>query len=239
MTEVRVRVSINKVYIYDNLSIYYIIINKMEYRMLLFVAILLVVFSSIDCYRIAKISSISTISNMKRNRFYSSNLVNSKYVIKMTNNDDNLISSTSINYNNNNNNNNSNNSNNNNKILLKYSLITMSTILLMPIMTLAVDNDSATAFQIARPIFDISVNLLSFLFICRTVISWYPKTDLNAFPYNIAAWPTEPLLAPVRDLVPPAFGVDVSSIVWVAVLSFLREILLGQQGILTLIERNG
>jgi len=200
----------------------------MEYRMLLFVAILLV-FSSIDCYKITKISSISTISNMKRNRFYSSNLVNSN-VIKMTNNDNNLISSTSINNNNN---------NNNNKILLKYSLITMSSILLMPIMTLAVDNDSARAFQIARPIFDISVNLLSFLFICRTVISWYPKTDLNAFPYNIAAWPTEPLLAPVRDLVPPAFGVDVSSIVWVAVLSFLREILTGQQGILTLIEKSG
>jgi YggT family protein len=124
-------------------------------------------------------------------------------------------------------------------VIEKISFMTLSSILLIPLVSYSADSEAISALQIARPIFDIFVNLLSFLFICRTVISWYPKTDLNAFPYNIAAWPTEPLLAPVRDLVPPAFGVDVSSIVWVAVLSFLREILTGQQGILTLIEKNG
>ena len=124
-------------------------------------------------------------------------------------------------------------------VIEKVSIMTISSILLIPLVSYSADSEAISALQIARPIFDIFVNLLSFLFICRTVISWYPKTDLNAFPYNVAAWPTEPLLAPVRDLVPPAFGVDVSSIVWVAVLSFLREILTGQQGILTLIEKNG
>ena len=90
---------------------------------------------------------------------------------------------------------------------------------------------------VARFGLDVFINTLSLLFLCRTVLSWYPKTDLNKLPYSIAAWPTEPLLVPVRSLIPPAFGVDVSSIVWVMLLSFLREILAGQQGILTLLER--
>jgi YggT family protein len=93
------------------------------------------------------------------------------------------------------------------------------------------------AVSLARPLIDSFVNIMSFFFICRTIISWYPKTDLKAFPYSVVAWPTEPLLVPVREFIPPAFGVDISSIVWIMLLSFLREILTGQQGVLTLLER--
>ena len=100
----------------------------------------------------------------------------------------------------------------------------------------AASGDIAT-LQVGRTVIDIFVNSLSLLFLVRTVLSWYPKTDLNEFPYSIAAWPTEPLLVPVRSLIPPAFGVDVSSIVWIMLLSFFREIITGQQGILTLLER--
>jgi len=164
-------------------------------------------------------------NNIKLKR-HSNGLYKNRDVLKMKVNDNELSSSSSS-------------SSSINNIIEKASLMTITSILLLPLVAYSADSEALSALQIARPVFDIFVNLLSFLFICRTVISWYPKTDLNAFPYNIAAWPTEPLLAPVRDLVPPAFGVDVSSIVWVAVLSFLREILLGQQGILTLIERNG
>jgi YggT family protein len=57
-------------------------------------------------------------------------------------------------------------------------------------------------------------------------------------PFKAFVWPTEPLLAPVRDLIPPAFGVDISAIVWIMLLSFVREILVGQQGMLTLIARD-
>jgi YggT family protein len=76
---------------------------------------------------------------------------------------------------------------------------------------------------------------LSFLFIVRIVLSWYPKTNLNSFPFNVAAWPTEPFLIPTRAVLPPAFGVDVSPIAWVMVLSFVREVLVGPQGLLTLL----
>lgn len=50
---------------------------------------------------------------------------------------------------------------------------------------------------------------------------------------------TEPLLAATRKVVKPFNGLDVSPIVWVALLSFLSEILTGPQGILSLIERKG
>lgn len=99
------------------------------------------------------------------------------------------------------------------------------------------DTADYSAISVARPVIDIFVNTLSLLFICRTVLSWYPKTDLKKLPYSLVAWPTEPLLEPVRSLIPPAFGVDISAIIWIMLLSFLREILTGQQGILTLMER--
>lgn len=49
----------------------------------------------------------------------------------------------------------------------------------------------------------------------------------------------EPLLAATRKVVKPFNGLDVSPIVWVAILSFLSEILTGPQGILSLIARKG
>ena len=51
--------------------------------------------------------------------------------------------------------------------------------------------------------------------------------------------PAEPLLVATRKVVPPFNGLDVSPIVWVALLSFVSEILTGPQGILSLIERKG
>lgn len=49
----------------------------------------------------------------------------------------------------------------------------------------------------------------------------------------------EPLLAATRKVVKPFNGLDVSPIVWVALLSFISEVLTGPQGILSLIERKG
>lgn len=78
------------------------------------------------------------------------------------------------------------------------------------------------------------VGLMTFLFIFRIVLTWYPQVDLNRFPFNLVAWPTEPFLIPTRKLIPPLGGVDISPIVWVGICSLIREILLGQQGLLTM-----
>jgi len=77
--------------------------------------------------------------------------------------------------------------------------------------------------------------LMILLFIFRIVLTWYPQIDLNRFPFNWVAWPTEPLLVPTRKIVPPIGGVDITPIVWVGVFSLLRELLVGQQGLLRLI----
>jgi len=73
---------------------------------------------------------------------------------------------------------------------------------------------------------------MTFLFIFRIVLTWYPQVDLNRFPFNVIAWPTEPFLVPLRKIVPPIGGVDITPIIWVGIFSLLREILLGQQGLL-------
>lgn len=82
--------------------------------------------------------------------------------------------------------------------------------------------------------FSILLMLMTILFIFRIVLSWYPQIDLNRFPFKLAAWPTEPLLIPMRKIVPPLGGVDISPILWVGIITLLREMLLGQQGILTM-----
>lgn len=81
------------------------------------------------------------------------------------------------------------------------------------------------------------LGVMIFLFIFRIVLTWYPQVDLTRFPFNVVAVPTEPFLTPTRKLIPPLGGVDISPIIWVGIFSLLREILLGQQGLLTLLNR--
>ena len=78
------------------------------------------------------------------------------------------------------------------------------------------------------------LTVMTLLFIFRIVLTWYPQVDPNRFPFNLVAWPTEPLLVPLRKIVSPIGGVDITPIIWVGIFSLLREILLGQQGILTM-----
>ena len=78
----------------------------------------------------------------------------------------------------------------------------------------------------------ITLGLMTFLFIFRIVLTWYPQVNINQFPFNLIFLPTEPFLAPTRKIVPPLGGVDISPIFWVGIFSLLREMLLGQQGLL-------
>lgn len=82
----------------------------------------------------------------------------------------------------------------------------------------------------------IFLGLMIFLFIFRIVLTWYPQVNLNRLPFNLVAWPTEPFLVPMRKIVPPIGGVDISPIIWVGLFSLVREILLGQQGIIGMIS---
>ena len=79
------------------------------------------------------------------------------------------------------------------------------------------------------------LGLMTLLFIFRIVLTWYPQADLSKLPFSLVAWPTEPLLVPVRKLVPPIGGVDIAPVIWVGIVTLLREILVGQQGLLRML----
>ncbi len=79
------------------------------------------------------------------------------------------------------------------------------------------------------------LGLYTLLFLFRIILTWYPQVELNKLPWVLAAWPTEPFLIPMRKLVQPIGGVDISPIIWVGIVSFLREILVGQQGLMRMI----
>jgi len=71
------------------------------------------------------------------------------------------------------------------------------------------------------------------LFLFRIVLTWYPQVDLTTGAMRLIGAPTEPLLAATRRLVQPIGGVDVTPVIWVGLISLLRELLVGQQGLVT------
>lgn len=83
-------------------------------------------------------------------------------------------------------------------------------------------------------VLDPFLNLMSLAMLARVVLSWYPEVKITEMPWLILTVTTEPLLRAVKGFVPPAFGVDITPVFWVAVFTFVHEILLGQQGLLTM-----
>jgi len=93
----------------------------------------------------------------------------------------------------------------------------------------------------AIPLINLLLGLLlaamTLFFLIRIVLTWYPQVEMTKLPWLLIVIPTEPLLAPTRKLIPPIGGVDISPILWVGFVSLMREVLLGQQGLLTMLSR--
>ena len=87
-------------------------------------------------------------------------------------------------------------------------------------------------------ILDITLGIiLSFLtisFLIRLVLTWYPKVDLNRGFWLVISVPTSSILNLTKRLIPPIGGVDIGPVIWIGIISFLREILVGQQGLIKL-----
>jgi YggT family protein len=77
------------------------------------------------------------------------------------------------------------------------------------------------------------LGLWTLLFLFRIVLTWYPQVDLSQGWGRWVGLPTELVLAPTRRLIQPIGGVDVAPVVWVGLVSLLRELLVGQQGLIT------
>ena len=74
-----------------------------------------------------------------------------------------------------------------------------------------------------------------FLFLVRIILTWFPQMDVRRMPWNVSVLATEWVLKPTRRLLPPEGGVDLSPIVWLALISLARELLVGSQGIIRLL----
>jgi len=87
------------------------------------------------------------------------------------------------------------------------------------------------------PIFHLSLgfllSILTLAFLLRIVLTWYPKVNINKGFWLLVSLPTEPALAMSRKIVAPIGGVDVTPVIWVGLISLIRELLVGQQGVLS------
>lgn len=92
------------------------------------------------------------------------------------------------------------------------------------------------AIAISTLTLNIILGLLILMYIFRIIMTWYPQIPLKQFPYSLITFPTEPLLFVLRKLIPPIGGIDISPVIGVGIFSLLREMLLGQQGILTMMQ---
>ena len=80
----------------------------------------------------------------------------------------------------------------------------------------------------------IFLSYLTVVFLIRLILTWYPKIELNKGLWLFISIPSSSILNLTRKIIPPIGGVDVGPVIWIGVISFLREILVGQQGLLKL-----
>ena len=90
------------------------------------------------------------------------------------------------------------------------------------------------SLQILDVSLGISLSYLTIVFLIRLILTWYPKIDLSKGLWPLISIPSSSILNLTRKLIPPIGGVDVGPVIWIGVISFLREILVGQQGLIKL-----
>ena len=81
----------------------------------------------------------------------------------------------------------------------------------------------------------LSLSFLTLAFLIRLIMSWYPKIDTSKGLWIIVLLPTSSILKFTKKIIPPIGGVDVTPVIWIGIISFIREILVGQQGLIKLI----
>ena len=90
------------------------------------------------------------------------------------------------------------------------------------------------SLQILDVCLGISLSYLTVVFLIRLILTWYPKIDLTKGTWLLISIPSNYILNFTRKLIPPIGGVDVGPVIWIGIISFLREILVGQQGLIKL-----
>ena len=94
------------------------------------------------------------------------------------------------------------------------------------------------SLQILDVSLGISLSYLTIVFLIRLILTWYPKIDLSKGFWLLISIPTNSILNFTRKIIPPIGGVDVGPVIWIGIISFLREILVGQQGLIKIFMNN-
>ena len=81
------------------------------------------------------------------------------------------------------------------------------------------------------------LSMLTLAFLVRLIISWYPKINTSNGLWIIVLLPTSSILKLTKKIIPPIGGVDITPVVWIGIVSLIREILVGQQGLIKLIVK--
>ena len=79
-----------------------------------------------------------------------------------------------------------------------------------------------------------SLSYLTIVFLIRLILTWYPRIDLSKGLWLLISIPSSFILSLTKKLIPPIGGVDIGPVIWIGIISFLREILVGQQGLIKL-----
>ena len=94
------------------------------------------------------------------------------------------------------------------------------------------------SLQILDVSLGIFLSYLTIVFLIRLILTWYPKVDLSKGLWLLISIPSNSVLNSTKKLIPPIGGVDVGPVIWIGVISFLREILVGQQGLIKIFMNN-
>ena len=78
------------------------------------------------------------------------------------------------------------------------------------------------------------MSFLTLVFLIRLIMTWYPKINGDKGFWIIVTLPTNQILNITKKIIPPIGGVDVSPVIWIGIISFIRELLVGQQGLIKL-----
>jgi len=84
----------------------------------------------------------------------------------------------------------------------------------------------------------LGLGTLSLAFLVRIVSSWYSQENFKNKFWLIVFSPTEPFLKITRLIIPPIGGVDITPVIWFGIISLIRELLVGQQGVISQMIRN-
>lgn len=74
-------------------------------------------------------------------------------------------------------------------------------------------------------VFGLVLNLYSLILLVRVLMSWIPNLDHSQPVVQLLYDITEPVLRPVREILPPTPGVDFSPLVVMLLISVIRMVL--------------